>query len=47
MIGALVLVAVLLVSTPTHSVSCWLVKRAVAQYGEAVVEVSGASKRYF
>jgi hypothetical protein len=32
------LVAIILVSFPEHTISCWAVRRAVAQYGEAAVE---------
>jgi hypothetical protein len=38
MIRKLVVVAVLLVSHPAQAVPCWVVKKAVAQYGEAAVE---------
>ena len=38
MIRKLVVVAVLLVSNPAQAVPCWVVKKAVAQYGEAAVE---------
>jgi hypothetical protein len=31
-------VAALLVSIPAQAVPCWVVKKAVAQYGEAAVE---------
>jgi hypothetical protein len=31
-------VAALLVSWPAQAVPCWVVKKAVAQYGEAAVE---------
>ncbi len=34
----LAVVAVLLVSYPAQAVPCWVVKKAVAQYGEATVE---------
>jgi hypothetical protein len=37
MIRATVLVAVLLVSLPAAT-PCWMVRKAVAQYGEAAVE---------
>jgi hypothetical protein len=33
-----VVVAVLLLSPPAHAVPCWVVRKAVAQYGEAAVE---------
>ena len=32
------IVAVLLVSNPAQALPCWVVKKAVAQYGEAAVE---------
>jgi hypothetical protein len=38
MIRAIILVAMLLVSYPAQAVSCWMVRKAVAQYGEAAVE---------
>jgi hypothetical protein len=31
-------VGVLLLSWPAHAIPCWVVKKAVAQYGEAAVE---------
>jgi len=31
-------VAVLLLAPPAHAVPCWVVRKAVAQYGEAAVE---------
>jgi hypothetical protein len=31
-------VAAFLVSFPAHAIPCWVVKKAVAQYGEAAVE---------
>jgi hypothetical protein len=37
-------VAVLLVSNPAQAVPCWVVKKAVAQYGEAAVEAWARSK---
>ena len=33
-----ILVAIILVSFPEHTIPCWAVRRAVAQYGEAAVE---------
>jgi hypothetical protein len=44
MIRACVLVAALLVSYPANAVPCWMVRRAVAQYGEAAVESWARSK---
>ncbi len=38
MIRIVVVALALLVSFPAHAVSCWAVKKAVAQYGEAAVE---------
>ena len=38
MIRTLIVVAALLVSIPVQAVPCWVVKKAVAQYGEAAVE---------
>jgi hypothetical protein len=35
---AIVLVMTLQISSPAHSIPCWMVKRAVAHYGEAAVE---------
>ena len=43
MIRIFVLVAVLL-SFPAHAIPCWVVKKAVAQYGEAAVESWARSK---
>ena len=33
-----ILVAIIPVSFPEHTIPCWAVRRAVAQYGEAAVE---------
>jgi hypothetical protein len=44
MIRAIVVVAVLLVSFPAHAIPCWVVKKAVAQYGEAAVEAWARAK---
>jgi hypothetical protein len=38
MIRACLLVASLLFSGPAHAIPCWVVRKAVAQYGEAAVE---------
>ena len=38
MIVAIVLVVTLQISFPAHAIPCWMVKKAVAQYGEAAVE---------
>jgi hypothetical protein len=44
MIRACVLVAALLVSYPANAIPCWMVRKAVAQYGEATVESWARSK---
>jgi hypothetical protein len=38
MIRSMVVVAALLWSVPAQAVPCWVVRKAVAQYGEAAVE---------
>jgi hypothetical protein len=38
MIRIVVVVAALQLSFPAHAIPCWMVKKAVAQYGEAAVE---------
>lgn len=38
MIRVAVVVAMLLGLPPAHAIPCWMVKRAVAQYGSAAVE---------
>ena len=38
MIRAFIVVAAVVVSWPAHAVPCWVVKKAVAQYGAAAVE---------
>ena len=38
MIRLALLVTALLLSSPARAVPCWVVKKAVAQYGEAAVE---------
>ena len=38
MIRVIVLMAVILPAIPAHAIPCWVVKKAVAQYGEAAVE---------
>jgi len=38
MIRSIVVVATLVFSFPVHAIPCWVVKKAVAQYGEAAVE---------
>jgi len=44
MIRACLLVAALLFSVPEHAIPCWMVRKAVAQYGEAAVETWARSK---
>jgi hypothetical protein len=44
MIRTLIVVAALLISIPAQAVPCWVVKKAVAQYGEAAVESWARSK---
>jgi hypothetical protein len=44
MIRTFLTVAALLVSYPAQAVPCWVVKKAVAQYGEAAVESWARSK---
>jgi hypothetical protein len=44
MIRIFPVVAVLLVSNPAQAVPCWIVKKTVAQYGEAAVEAWARSK---
>ena len=38
MIRVAVVVTVLLGSSPAHAIPCWMLKKAVAQYGAATVE---------
>jgi hypothetical protein len=38
MIRAVVILAAFLVSFPAQAVPCWVIREAVAQYGEAAVE---------
>jgi len=38
MIRACVALVVIAVSAPAYAVPCWVVKKAVAQYGETAVE---------
>jgi hypothetical protein len=38
MIHAMTLVIALLVSSSAQAIPCWMVRKAVAQYGEAAVE---------
>ena len=44
MIQAFLLLVALLDLSPAQAAPCWAVKRAVAQYGEAVVESWARSK---
>jgi hypothetical protein len=44
MIHVLVVVAALLVSFPAHAVPCWVIRKAVAQYGETAVEAWARAK---
>jgi hypothetical protein len=44
MIRIVVLLAVLLLSFHAHAIPCWVVKKAVAQYGEAAAESWARSK---
>ncbi|SHL45043.1 hypothetical protein SAMN05444159_5930 [Bradyrhizobium lablabi] len=46
MIRACVVVAALLVSYPANAVPCWVVRKAVSQYGEAAVESWARSKGF-
>jgi hypothetical protein len=44
MTRTLLVVAALLVSYPARAVPCWVVKKVVAQYGEAAAESRARSK---
>jgi hypothetical protein len=44
MIRAMVVLAALLVSFPAQAIPCWMVRKAVAQYGEAAVETWARAK---
>jgi hypothetical protein len=44
MIRAIVVVTALLVAYPAQAVPCWVVRKAVAQYGEAAVEAWARAK---
>ena len=46
MIRAIVVVAALLVSFPARAIPCWMVRKAVAQYGEAAVEAWARAKGF-
>ena len=41
-----VLLLTVLASSPADAVSCWVVKRAVAQYGEAAAEAFARAKGF-
>lgn len=41
---ACIVIVALLFSVPAHAIPCWMVKKAVAQYGEAAVETWARSK---
>jgi hypothetical protein len=44
MIRPVVVIAVLLAASPAHAVPCWMVRKAVVQYGEAAVEIWARAK---
>ena len=44
MIRLIVVIAALVASVPAHAVPCWMVRRAVAQYGESAVEAWARAK---
>lgn len=46
MIRTFLVVAALLASCPTQAFPCWVVKKAVAQYGEAAVESWARAKGF-
>jgi hypothetical protein len=46
MIRVCLLATALLVSFPARAVPCWIVKKAVAQYGETAVELWARSKGF-
>jgi hypothetical protein len=47
MTRVIVLVAVTLPAIPAHAIPCWVVRKAVAQYGEAAVESWARAKGIF
>ena len=47
MIRVIALVAVILPAIPAHAIPCWVVRKAVAQYGEAAVESWARAKGIF
>jgi hypothetical protein len=44
MIRACIVISVLLSTVPAHAIPCWVVRKAVAQYGEAAAETWARSK---
>jgi hypothetical protein len=44
MIRACLVVVVVLGLLPSHAIPCWMVRKAVAQYGEAAVETWARAK---
>jgi len=46
MIRVIVTAASPVASFPAHAIPCWMLKKAVAQYGEAAVEILGAIERH-
>jgi hypothetical protein len=44
MIGAFIVIGALLLPVPAQAVPCWMVRKAVAQYGEKAVESWARSK---
>jgi hypothetical protein len=46
MIYAAWLLTALLASSPADAIPCWVVKRAVAQYGEAAAEAFARAKGF-
>ena len=46
MIRVVVLVAAMLLSLPAQAIPCWVVRKAVAQYGETAAESWARSKGF-
>ena len=46
MIYAILLLTVLVTSSPADAIPCWVVRRAVAQYGEAAAEAFARAKGF-
>ena len=46
MIAIALLLAGLLASSPADAIPCWVVKRAVAQYGEAAAEAFARARGF-